>query len=81
MQATIKVKVFPPRESLSNLVSLESLYGTNYPFLFGSLKIFIQFPKANKDLFILAPSRILSPLFSDTHALSLPARSTRLRRE
>lgn len=35
----------------------------------------IQFPKANNDLFILAPSTNLIPLFFVFDALSLPAKS------
>ena len=43
-----------------------------------SHKAFIQFPKVNKDLLILAPSINLIPLFLVTLALSLPAKSIRL---
>ena len=56
MQAIIIVLVFPPNESLSILVSLESRYGTKEWHFFLSLRIFIQFPKANKLLLILDPS-------------------------
>ena len=52
MHAIIHVLVFPPSESLSSLVSFESRYGTNDPILFLSLKMFIQFPRASKLLFI-----------------------------
>jgi hypothetical protein len=74
-QAIMTVFVFPPNESLSNLVNLEFLYGTKIPFFLGLLKILIQFPRANKDLLILAPSTYLAPLFSHADALSLPAKS------
>lgn len=62
MQAIITVFVFPPRESFSNLVSLESLYGTNAPFLEFSLKIMMQFPRASKLLLMFDPSSLLVPL-------------------
>jgi hypothetical protein len=35
----------------------------------------MQFPRANKDLFIFAPSIILNPLFPVFAALSEPAKS------
>lgn len=70
--------MFPPKESFSNLVNLESLYGTKAPFFDLSERILIQLPKASKDLFILAPSCNLNPLFSVTAALSEPAKSTKL---
>ena len=54
--------MFPPNESLSNLVNFESLYGTKNPFLLLSDNRFIQFPKASKLLLILAPSCSLMPI-------------------
>ena len=71
----ITVLQFPPRESFSNLVSLESRYGTKNPFLFLSPKAFIQFASASKDLLIFAPSINRIPLFSVTVPLSDPAKS------
>ena len=76
--AIIIVLQLPPKLSLSILVNLLSLYGTKNPFLFLSPKAFIQLAKANKDLFILAPSFNLIPLFSVTVPLSDPAKSIRL---
>ena len=76
--AIITVLQFPPKESLSNRVSLLSLYGTKKPFLLLSPNALIQLAKANRDRLIFAPSLSLSPLFSVTVPLSLPARSMRL---
>lgn len=75
--AIITVLQLPPRESLSILVSLESLKGTKKPFLFLSPNAFIQLAKASKEVFILAPSLSLMPLFSVTVPLSEPAKSIR----
>lgn len=74
MQAIIIVIVLPPNECLSNLVNFEFLYGTNAPFFFGSLNIFMQFPSAKRLVFILDPSLYLL-LFIVTAAFSLPAKS------
>lgn len=51
------VLVFPPRESLSILVNLLSRYGICdiVFFLEFYANVFIQFPKANRLLFIFAP--------------------------
>ena len=73
--ATIIVLQFPPKESLSIRVSLLSLKGTKKPFLVLSPNALIQLAKANNDVFILAPSLSLIPLFSVTVPLSEPARS------
>ena len=54
--AIITVLQFPPRESLSILVSLESLNGTNEPFLFLSPKALMQLANARREVLILAPS-------------------------
>ena len=48
------------------------------PFILYSHKAFIQLPKVNKDLLILAPSNNLIPLFFVTLARSLPAKSIKL---
>jgi len=69
------VRDLPPRESLRSLVSLESRYGMNIPFLFESPSALIQFASARSDLLILAPSRRRTPLFSVTVPLSEPAKS------
>lgn len=37
----------------------------------------MQLPRASKDLLIFAPSYNLTPLFSETAALSDPAKSTK----
>ena len=71
------VLVLPPRESFRRRVSLESLYGTNAPFLDMSDRIFMQLPKARRDLLMFAPSTRRIPLFSVTAARSDPARSTK----
>lgn len=77
MFAIITVLLFPPNESLSNLVSFESRYGTKNPFLFLSPKAFMQLASAKRDRFILAPYINLIPLFSVTVPLSEPAKSIR----
>ncbi len=73
--AIITVLQFPPRESFSIQVSLESQYGTNDPFFALSPRAFIQFARANKEVFILAPSLSLMPVFSVAFPHSEPARS------
>ena len=75
MHAIIIVLVLPPRESFSNLVSLESQYGTKVPVLFLSLRMLMQLPNANRLRLMLAPSTILWPVLLEMAALSLPARS------
>ena len=76
-QAIMYVLVLPPRESFRRRVSLESLYGTNAPFLDMSDRIFMQLPKARRDLLMFAPSTRRIPLFSVTAARSDPAKSTK----
>lgn len=73
--AIITVLQLPPRESLSILVSFESLNGTKKPFLFLSPKALIQLANAKREVFIFEPSLSLNPLFSVTVPLSLPAKS------
>ncbi len=73
--AIIIVLQFPPSESFSILVSLESLNGTKKPFLVLSPSALIQFASANREVLILAPSRNRIPLFSVTVPRSDPARS------
>ena len=75
MVAIMTVLQFPPSESLSMRVNLESLNGTKKPFLVLSPRALMQFAKANKEVLILAPSLSLMPLFSVTVPLSDPARS------
>lgn len=79
----ITVLQFPPNESFKSLVSLESLYGICVfllaaapfePFVY-SHKAFMQLPKANKLLLILAPSTSLIPLLLVFEARSDPAKS------
>jgi len=53
------VIVLPPKESFNNQVNFESQYGTKDPALFLSDNILMQFPRASKDLLILAPSTYL----------------------
>jgi len=79
MHAIITVLQFPPKESFRILVNFESLYGIKAlpPFSPASHNALIQFPRANNDLLIFAPSISLIPLFSVFEALSLPARSIR----
>ena len=52
-----------------------SLNGMNEPFFFGSVSIFMQFPRASRLLLILAPSCMRIPRLSETAALSEPAKS------
>ena len=61
MQAIIKALAVPPRLSINNIVSLESLYGTKGYFVFLSDNAYITFPSVNKDLLILPVSFIISP--------------------
>ena len=75
MVVIITVLQLPPRESLSILVSLLSLYGTKKPFLFLSPSALIQLARASNDVLILAPSRRRKPRFSVTVPRSEPARS------
>ena len=53
-QASIIVLALTPKESFSNLVNFESLYGINTFFFFYPNNI-IQFPRANKLRLILHP--------------------------
>lgn len=55
----VTVRQFPPKESFSNRVNLESRKGTNAE---PEAKALIQFPKANRDRLILAPSKSRIPL-------------------
>ena len=66
---------FPPRESLSIRVNLESRKGTKNPFLVLSPRALMQLANANNEVLILAPSLNLIPLFSVTVPLSDPAKS------
>lgn len=59
MHATMAVRVFPPRESLSSRVSLESRYGTKP--LFFSLSEVIQFPRVSKERLIFEPYILRRP--------------------
>lgn len=54
------VLVFPPKESCSNLVNFESLYGMCY--VFPSTKAEITFPKAESERLIFVASFNLSPV-------------------
>ena len=75
--AIITVLELPPKESFNSLVNFESISGTYIllPFSLFPDKAFMQLPKVNNDLLILAPSINLNPLFLVTLALSLPAKS------
>lgn len=82
MHAIITVLQLPAKESLSNRVNLESLYGIcifeDGPRLCISYSAFIQFPSARSDRFILAPSIRRIPRFCVYAARSEPARSIKL---
>jgi len=67
--------VLPPNESYSNLVNLESLYGTC--LLFPSTKAEITLPRAVKDKFIFIASFNLWPVALVLLYLSEPAKSTK----
>ena len=71
---------FPKNESLNTNVNLLFLKGTCwslFPFAFLASKALIHSFKANKDLFISAPSAsLLLLLLWVSVALSLPAKST-----
>ena len=73
--AIITVLVLPPRESYSNLVSLESLYGICLDF--PSTKEDITLPKAVKERLILIPSFNVYPVAPVLLDLSDPAKSTK----
>jgi hypothetical protein len=60
------------RVSKRNKLTLNFIF---LPILLGLLSVLITLPKANKLLFIFAPSTYLYPLLSETAALSFPARS------
>ena len=72
MQAIIIDIEFPPSDSFSSRVNLESLYGIKFSYL---LRLLMQFPNANKLLLIFYPSFCLSPVLLAIAALSLPAKS------
>lgn len=59
------------------LVILESLYGMWEPFLLGSPRAPITFPRARRPLFIWMLSFSLSPVFPVLKMRSEPARSTK----
>lgn len=67
--------MLPPKESYSNLVNLESLYGICW--LLPSTKAEITLPSALKDKLILLASFNLSPVAYVLLYLSDPAKSTR----
>lgn len=73
----MQVFVLPPKESDSNLVNFDSLYGICGLF---STKAFITLPRVNKDLLILLASYYLKEYVStpDLLILSDPAKSTKL---
>mmetsp|Transcript_22894 Transcript_22894/g.46003 ORF Transcript_22894/g.46003 Transcript_22894/m.46003 type:complete len:286 (-) Transcript_22894:792-1649(-) len=73
MHVIITVCVLPPSESLSSLVSLLSLYGTNFFDL--EARALMQLASASSDRLMLAPSTILIPRFWVFEARSDPARS------
>ena len=80
MHAQIIVLVFPPRESVRSLVSLESRYGIcllRSPFD----KAFTQLPKALMDLLMFFTSSSLWPELPLFDIRSLPARSTIVKRD
>ena len=68
--------MLPPKESYSNLVSLESLYGICA--CLPSTRALITFPKADNDKFIWVASFNLWPVACVLLYLSEPAKSTRL---
>ena len=79
MLQIMTVLQFPPRESFNKRVNLESLKGMwavdfCSPF-YTSHKAFMQFPRANRLLFMFAPSMSLYPRLFVWEALSDPARS------
>lgn len=73
------VFVLPPRESWSNLVSFESLYGIWC--VLPSTKADITLPSALKDKLILVAYFIPSPVAPVLLALSEPAKSTKFNLE
>mmetsp|Transcript_15819 Transcript_15819/g.28961 ORF Transcript_15819/g.28961 Transcript_15819/m.28961 type:complete len:237 (-) Transcript_15819:646-1356(-) len=75
--AIIVVLQFPPRESSSNLVSLESRYGMCVLGL-ESVKATMTFPRADKDWLIFLDSCSLWPVAPETLSRSDPAKSTKL---
>ena len=75
MQAQIVVLLFPPKLSVSNLVSLLSRKGTWFKF-FSLANAEIQLLNAEIDLFIFLASYSLNPSDPVLLRRSLPARST-----
>lgn len=77
----ITVQQFPPSESFKSRVNFESQYGTcrfAAPFLLDWQRALMQFPRASKDLLMLAPSINLFPRLLVAAARSEPARSIKL---
>lgn len=75
------VRQLPPSESFSSRVSLLSRYGMCIfpPLVYFSKRAVMQFPKARRDLLMLAPSMTLRFLFfMEAEARSQPAKSIRL---
>lgn len=66
--AIITILQFPESESCNILVNFESLHGMCLPF---EVRAFIQFPNANKLLFILPLSLFI---FDVADTFSLPAK-------
>lgn len=73
--AIITVFVLPPNESCSNLVSLESLYGTWDAF--GFTRVCMTNPNVVNDKLILMACYLYFPVTPVFDCLSLPARSTK----
>mmetsp|Transcript_5045 Transcript_5045/g.15301 ORF Transcript_5045/g.15301 Transcript_5045/m.15301 type:complete len:219 (-) Transcript_5045:647-1303(-) len=73
--AIMRVLVFPPKESCSIRVSLESLYGMCPPF--PSTRALITFPNALSERLILVASLSRSPVAPVLDCRSDPARSTK----
>jgi len=69
------VLVLPPRESCSNLVSFESLYGMWW--IFPSTRAEITFPSALSDKLIFVAYFMPSPVAPVLLARSDPAKSTK----
>ena len=72
---TRHVYELPPSDSCNILVNFESLYGINDPLDLLSVRAFITFPKADKDLFIILASSRVVPFASVFSTFSDPARS------
>ena len=73
----MRVRLFPPSESLRRRVIFEARYGTCPDFLLESLRALITFPRASRPLLMWTDSLKRSPMLPVRWARSEPAKSTK----